>query len=379
MPVHEEFQKLRTSLDRDRKEILDRFLERHSKECEQSVRDEIDSDKRHVAIINLIAFAFSESGPLRSTGYHFMKTEPLFRYRAQEGNKIFDIVLYSQKTKRAVLVEVKSSIEEPRRDALLPLKDQIANARNHLHELENEVTGEINDLEYVICGPPQDVEEIGKKLHNDDPACLWSADIQYSTLKIFNPTGTTNSERTAELIRKRQLNIDPDLREKMYGKTKSQGQMGIRVLTTSHICRMLSRTIAGITQRFLLNTSSDERRFWMHELISVLMDEIPGTPAEDLDRIAKEIIALAIKLRIVELEPSLTNPSESSYKLKVGTRTPKTIEDFVEGQYIKQICEENSPMMAIQEFREFVKKDIGTLDQIFSSLNQDKPDIQKKE
>lgn len=368
MTPNEEFNKLRSSLDKDRRGVLDRFLERHCKECEQSVRDEIDSDKRHVAITNLVAFAFSKSGPLRTTGYGFIKTEPLFRFRTEEGNKIFDIVLYSQKTKRAILIEVKSSIEEPRRDVIIPLKDQIANARNHWKELESEVTGEIVDMEFVICGPPQDIEEVGKKLHEDEPACLWSADIQYSTLKIYNPTGTTDSQRTGELIRRRQLNIDPELRERMYTKTKSQGQVGLRILTTSHICRVLSRAVAGITQKFLHDVSADERRFWIHELKAVLADEIPNTPPEDLDRISREAVGLATRLKIVEAEPSLTKPSETSYKLKLGTRTPRTIEDFIEIQYIKQTCEENSPVMAIKEFQDFVSQDAGTLDKIFSSL-----------
>jgi hypothetical protein len=137
---------------------------------------------------------------------------------------------------------------------LTSLKDQITNAKKHKGELEKEIGVEIKDLEYVICGPPQDIEEVGKALNEDESVCLWSADLQYSTLKIYNPTGTRDSTKTADLIGKGQLNKDPDLREKMYEKTKSTGQVA-RILPSSHICRILSHVL--LTRRCLELQATD--------------------------------------------------------------------------------------------------------------------------
>ena len=55
-----EFDKIRNSVDRQHKEILDRLLRRYSEECQQAIKDEIEKDKRHTRMVNMCAFAFSE-------------------------------------------------------------------------------------------------------------------------------------------------------------------------------------------------------------------------------------------------------------------------------------------------------------------------------
>ena len=102
------------------------------------------------------------------------------------------MLIYSIKSRTALLVEVKSSVGEPVNAVLKPLEDQISNVIMHRKELEEQAGAEINNFEYVVCGPPQDIEEVGKSI-TDHNVCLWSADLQYSTLKIYNPSGTKNS------------------------------------------------------------------------------------------------------------------------------------------------------------------------------------------
>ena len=155
----EEFNKYREKLAKEQQRILDKLLEKHSSECKKSFIEEIQRDQYHSTIVNICAYAFSESGPLAATGYHFITVDPLYKLRGEQGNKIFDILLYNRESRRAVLIECKSSIGKPQPDVLSPLMEQIANVRKHSRELEDEIGGEINDMEYVICGLAQDIEE----------------------------------------------------------------------------------------------------------------------------------------------------------------------------------------------------------------------------
>ena len=149
----------------------------------------------------MCAFAFSEHGPLSRTGYHFITVEPLYKYRGQKGNKIFDLVIYNKEAMRAILIECKSSIGDPRPAVLNPLKDQIQTVMSHRTELEEEVGGEIDDTEYVVCGIPQDIEEVSKVLKENEPVCLWSADMFTFNLKLYNRSGL-DSEESGKLVRR---------------------------------------------------------------------------------------------------------------------------------------------------------------------------------
>ncbi len=156
------------------------------------------------------------------------------------------------------MIECKSSIGDARKSVLTPLADQIKNVQDYKKELEDEIGGEIADIEYVICGLSQDIEEVGKALQdNNEPVCLWTVDLFRFTLKLFNLTGSADGEQTGKLIRKGQLHKDEKLRKSLFEKTESRGQIeGFKIAPTSHICRMLSRVFERIIQEVGLLSNS---------------------------------------------------------------------------------------------------------------------------
>ncbi|WP_148680845.1 hypothetical protein [Candidatus Nitrososphaera gargensis] len=83
----EDFSKYREKLAKDQRTILDNLLQKHSAECKKSFLNEIQRDQVHSMIVNMCASAFSESGPLTSTGYHFITVDPLYRYRGERGQQ----------------------------------------------------------------------------------------------------------------------------------------------------------------------------------------------------------------------------------------------------------------------------------------------------
>ena len=363
--VNEAFTKFRKSLkNKEQREVLDRLLHKHSEECKKAINAEIDTDQRHTTILNMCAYAFSESGPLRTTGYHFIRVEPLYDYRGEKGNKIFDLVLYNNQNKKAILIECKSRMGTPG-DILKDLADQIANTNDHKTELEEEVGGEIDDIEFVICSIPQDIEELARVV-SDEPVILWSVDLFHFTLKLFN-FGKDNGE----LIAKKQLHQDQNLREQLYEKTESRGQIeGTKITPSSHFCRILSRIFVKITQQILFKSSGEEKRFWLNDLTKVVSEELPWCEQNDVDRITEEIYKNSIELKLINIVQEKENPKDIEFGLKMGARNSKVVEQNVIDKYIESRCKERSPILAIAEYQKAVAESPGSLDYQFAKAEE---------
>lgn len=364
------YTKFRLNLKKPQRDILDKIFERNSEECKKVARDEITIDLRHTTIVNICAFAFSESGPLVSTGYHYITVEPLYKFRGEKGNKIFDLVIYNKDQKRAILIECKSSIGRPK-DVLKDLKDQIDNAIAHKSELEEEIGGAIDDMEFVIFGPSQDIEEIGKIINNET-VCLWTVDLFQFTIKLFNFSGSNNGDETAKLIRKCQLHKDENLRINLYKKVESRGQIdGLQVTPSSHMCRIISRVFARIAQDVLFRSTEQEKRFWLHELKEIVRKELPTIDAESIDRISETIYNIGAKLKLIEANVTLpVNANDPVFNLKISARSPKTIEQNIQEKYIENECEEKTPAKSIEDYTNYVKESEGSLDNIFSKISE---------
>lgn len=360
----DEFNSFRDKLSKDQKIILEKFLSTAIIECHKLHEDEIERDRTHTDMVNMCAFAFSLDGPLVDTGYQFIETEPLFHLRGIKGNKIFDLVLYNKSLKKAILIECKSSISDPRTSVLKPLKEQIENANNHKNELQNEIGGEITEMEYVVCGRAQPIEEVGKVVNDDEPVILWTIDLFAYTLKLYNPSNTKDGPVTGKLVKQVQLHRDSNLRERMYDEVESDGVIeGLKILSTSHICRILSRTLARIIQDFLQDTTAEEKKFRLHEMIQCIQKELPKISVADAQRLAKELYELAEGIGIIEREVLLpTQPeSEMIFKFRMGARSLKSIEREVEKEFIEKRCREQSRNTALAKYKDYSAADPNSI------------------
>lgn len=365
--MQDAYTKFRSGLkNKQQRDILDKIKERNLDECKKATKDQITSDVQHTVIVNMCAYAFSENGPLITTGYHYITVEPLYRFRGEKGNKIFDLVIYNKEQKRAILIECKSSIGRPN-VILDDLKEQIDNANRHKAELEEEIGGEINDMEFVICGPAQHVEEIGKIL-DKEPVCLWSVDQFHFTIKLFNISGF-KKEETSKLIQNGQLHKDENLRKKLYDITESRGQIdGLRITPSSHICRILSRVLTRTAQEVLFKTTEQEKRFWLHELREVVGKELPTIDQDSVNRISEIIYKRGIKLKLIEANGDVGNAGDIGFTLKIGAKSARTIEMNIQERYINEECEENAPVKSMADYEQYVKSSEGSLDNIFSKI-----------
>jgi hypothetical protein len=352
----DEYNTFKEKLTKDQKTILDKILNISLDDCHKLHQGEIDRDRTHTDMVNICAYAFSLSGPLADTGYQFVETEPLFSIRGIKGNKIFDLVLYNKTLKRAILIECKSSISDPRTSVLNPLKDQMKNALTNKKTLEEEVGGEIVDMEYVVCGRGQPIEEVGKAVDIDEPVILWTIDLFTNTLKLYNPSNTKDGSVTGKLVKQSQLHKDSKLKERLYNEVESDGVIeGLKILSTSHICRILSRTLARIIQDFLQDTTASEKKFRLHEMIQCIQKELPKVTVADAQRLAGELNTLAEEIKIIEQDNILPKPNETdpSFKFRIGARSLKSIEREVEEKYIDKKCRDEARKTAITKYSEY--------------------------
>lgn len=376
--MQDDYTKFRGNLQKPQREILDKIYKRNLDECNKATKNQITIDHQHTIILNICAYAFSESGPLASTGYHYITVEPLYKYRGEKGNKIFDLVLYNKEQKRAILIECKSSIGRSR-DILNDLQDQIDNTIRHKSELEEEIGGEINDMEYVICGPGQDIEEIGKIL-DKETVCLWTVDLYQFTIKLFNTSVSLNGSETGKLIQKRQLHRDENLRKRLYDKIESRGQIdGLQITPSSHVCRVISRVFARVAQEVLFKSTEQEKRFWLHELREVVRKELSTLDTDSICRISEMIYKMGIKLKLIDANTSLPkNGDDIAFNLKIGAKSAKTIEMNIQEKYIEDECEEKTPAKSIEDYTDYVKSSEGSLDNIFSKIVENQSKLDQK-
>jgi hypothetical protein len=197
--------------------------------------------------------------------------------------------------------------------------------------------------------------------------CLWTVDLYFFKLKLFNFGGSSNGNQTGKLVKKRQLHIDENLRKRLFEKVESRAQIeGFKIAPTSHICRILSHVLERIIREIINIGIGQEKRFWLHELVSIVREELPKIDIEDVRRISKELYELALRLRIVDEEKTLDNRNQDlSFILKLSPRYLRTLEKEINDRYAEDKCKERSPTNAIQEYNESLKTNVESLDYHF--------------
>lgn len=191
--------------------------------------------------------------------------------------------------------------------------------------------------------------------------------LDVSNLKLYNRSGL-DSEESGKLVRRRQLHRDEKLTRKLYDKVESRAQIeGIKVMPSSHICRILSRVFVRIIVDVIIDMTEQERRFQYHELVEKVQDELPRLPIDDIRRISEEIYQLAMKMKLIETESTPRKlSSDIPFRLKITARSPRTIDKSIEEKYIEEVCKERSPAESLAEFNQYLKQNIGSLDYHFS-------------
>jgi hypothetical protein len=140
------FDELRALLHGDEKKILERFLDEEQESIAGTIRDEIASDRQHVELVNYCAYAFTESGPARESGFVFIRVEPLFLPRT---NPRFDLIIHNAEQNTSVMIECKSSISNPT-ETIKQISEAAEFARKNTQALEKEIGHHCVNHDYFL-------------------------------------------------------------------------------------------------------------------------------------------------------------------------------------------------------------------------------------
>ena len=146
---------------------------------EKSLHAEIAREEKHRAMLNMCVYPFTDTGPLSSTGYRYIRGSPL--YELDLPNMDFLLYAENQNRKSAIFGECKSSVQSPggiinetrcRIDTILQNVDHIK------QEYLNVKLQEKVDFEYVIIVPSMDaVAVMNSAIESGGGIVVWSGNL----------------------------------------------------------------------------------------------------------------------------------------------------------------------------------------------------------
>jgi hypothetical protein len=94
----------------------------------------------------------------------------------------------------------------------------------------------------------------------------------------------------------------------------------------------------------------------------MVQKELPKLEIEDVQRISKELYELALQLKVVEAEKAIDKENDMAFILKIGARSARTLEKEINERYAEEKCKDRSPALALKEYEEYLRNNIGSLD-----------------
>lgn len=126
--------------------------------------DNLKRAQQHDALVKIVASAFAPGGDLfTTTGFGFLSTDPL----VELGCKNFDLLIFNPKTKKAILVECKSSLASPG-TAVADCRESEKAFHLNKASLEAAIGDNIVSVEVVLCVPAEITQKVARYLEETE-------------------------------------------------------------------------------------------------------------------------------------------------------------------------------------------------------------------
>jgi hypothetical protein len=343
-----EFDTLRSRLGSSERNVLDRFLAEEKTHIAKAVKNETTIDSQHIDIVNHCAYAFTESGPAKQSGFHFIRVEPLFSHLEAPR---FDLALYNPEEKTSILVECKSGISNPK-DTLEQIDSAEIFADAKKTELEEEIGSSLTRLEYVLCAPAHEVDGVLNILRkNKLPLIVWSLDKFRNTLKLHRKSDDTSAE-----IRRIGLHQNEVLRRMLFDTVESTGRV-IHFLPSSHMCRLLQEVIMKMQSDVFGRQASSDRVFTLSDIKTALLRELLNFDASEVSGLAQQITTSGLNCGVFHaIEKRDPGDIESwRFEVQFDTRTPNHVVSNVLERYIRSKQESEAKPLAAKRYEDYAQ------------------------
>ncbi len=293
---------------------------------ERAQRTDIQTQRRHRQILNSCIYPFNQDGPLRDTGYEFIRASPL----SELGAKNVDFLLYKRSDRLPVAVfgECKGDVKRvatevtDTRKKIDVIKQNVDHIKQKYLELpvENEVL-----FEYVVAVPANLAHEFHNQvLDTGGGIIVWKVNLTSDPrLTMESGLSLTAPPRSSGLDVGDMMHREKSLNTALLGGLATVGKF-LNVFPQSHpflelTCLVCASTpgISGLIVKpeFLRN--------------DVLAQELFYLDSADIDEKAKKIIDNGTKIGAIEW-----SDVEQAYRLKSNSTKSAKIEEMIETKWI---------------------------------------------
>jgi hypothetical protein len=280
-------------------------MEKKSLSSKRGVVDaNMNTDKKHLEYVNLCIKPFEVGGrAYKETGYYFVCVDPLYNV----GVKNFDLMLYCEETKVAILIECKSGIANLGKE-LNELTEKMGAAQENKRTLEGIIGGlEIKDIEYVLCIPA--VYESGvftamAALKTKPPIIIWTVDMFGGVIKV---DGRFKKHSHDEL-------------NKIIQSEAWDGPQIITLMPSTHMGIALTEVVVLLLRKF-----KGRNELNISDLCEMLKTEIRNYPNDWIQDFATKILESGKECNIFEVNGSKFKFTMSTNVYAVKTATERYI------------------------------------------------------
>jgi hypothetical protein len=340
-----EFDLLLDSLDANERKILEDIYKKKILESQAGINEEIERDNQHLELVNICYNLFTRTTETnKMTGYKVVLVDPLCTLNI----KIFDLMLFNDITKNAILIEAKSSISERKVGSEVDETTEAAKqALSNLEKLQEFIGSKIAKLEFAVLSYAYYADLLKAAIIAKNASmCLWAYHAVPGIIQMLAIKDDVLSEKSAG-----RMHFDEDIRQTLLKAipTKMGALRSLPIMPTSHMFTKLEY-IAQQLFTFLDKQPRDRRWFRYSEVFSLCKQAFSSSELGDseLEQEARKIIAAAIEADLFQVINDEDDISLMEFEIPYNRRN---YEKFKE-DYAEKHTQEKASIAAIEQFKQ---------------------------
>jgi len=340
-----DFYHLLDSLDLKERKILEEIHKKKTVEFQGGIIEDIERDNRHLELVNICYNLFTRTTETnKMTGYKVVLVDPLYTLNI----KIFDLMLFNDMTKNAILIEAKSSVSERKVGSEVDETAQASQqALSNLEKLQEFIGSKIDRLEFAVLSYAYYTDLLkGAIIAKNASLCLWAYHPVPGIIQMLAIKDDVLAEKSAG-----RMHFDEDIRQTLLKaiQTKMGALRSLPIMPTSHMFTKLEY-IAQQLFTFLDRQPRDKRWFRYSEVFSLCKQAFSSSELQDseLEQETRKIIAAAIETDLFRVINDEDEISLMEFEISYNRRN---YERFKE-DYAEKHSQEKASVAAIEEFKQ---------------------------
>jgi hypothetical protein len=315
----EDYNNLIETLGAEEKKSLRSLYETKLKALQQVWIDEIEIDAKHLELVNVCYNLFTKTTEINhKTGYRIVLVDTLVTL----GIKIFDLLLYNENNKIAILLDAKSSISERGVNGTVDDTSKASlEAIANKDKIELFIGNTISKMEFVLVTPAFYAEALRDAVVSKNAnICVWGYYHEPGRVQLLQPT---DEEVPIQRLNGRTHN-DETLRQVLLKSVpaKMGGIRSLPIMPTSHIFtkfEYLSQHLYVLLDRL----PKEKRWFGYSAVFNLLKQAYSPTEFDDsqIEQETKKVINSALNARLFRRINSEEDIVESEFVINYKRST----------------------------------------------------------